>query len=297
MRIYRNGKEILTKTYIRWGGDYQQAARTLSFVYLPMEESTRVGDKITMYDDNNNLLFQGMAYITNYNTTTKKYEVDCYDLLNNLLRSTASGRYVGTATQICAQVCNVFGLTSLITFGHTNQQIIATGDLTYYEVLAKSIRKDLDLPVYNIRALGSNVYLDLPSDILTVANLSSDTNIREAEYSENIKQMINRIVIVDDEGSVLTTKMNQADLQKFGLFQEVETERYTEDDVLILPELHGVDKTGSIIINGDVKCITGKNVLIAEPKTGFVGKFFIINDEHTWFDNVHETRLGVAYNG
>ena len=57
MRIYRNGKEILTKTYIRWGGDYQQAARTLSFVYLPMEESTRVGDKITMYDDNNNLLF------------------------------------------------------------------------------------------------------------------------------------------------------------------------------------------------------------------------------------------------
>lgn len=296
MRIYRNGKEILTKIYIRWGGDYQQAARTLSFTYLPMEESTRVGDKITMYDDNNNLLFQGMAYITNYNTTTKKYEVDCYDLLNNMLRSAAYGRYVGTATQICAQVCNVFGLTSLITFGNTNQQIIAAGDLTYYEILAKSIRKDLDLPVYNIRALGSKVFLDLPSDILTVANLSSNTNIREAEYSENIEQMINRIVIVDDEGTVLTTKMNQENLQRFGLFQEVETERYTEDDVLILPELHGIDKTGSIIINGDVNCITGKNVLITEPKTGFIGKFFIINDEHTWFDNVHETRLGVAYN-
>lgn len=297
MRIYRNGKEILTKTFIQWSGDYQQAARILSFTYMPMEESCRVGDKITLYDDKNNLLFSGMVYTANYNTTSKKYEVDCYDLLNNMLRSTAYGRYVGTATQICAQVCNVFGLKSNIFYGRTNQQIIAVGDLTYYDIISKSIKKDLENSIYNIRALGSNIYLDLPSDLSIAAVLSSDTNIREAEYSESIENMINKVAIVDDEGTVLTTKINAENLQRFGLFQEVDTEQYTEEDTLILPELHGVDYTGFVTITGDVNCITGKNVLITEPKTGFSGKFFIINDQHTWYDNTHEARLGVAYNG
>lgn len=297
MRIYRNGKEIKTKTFIQWSGDYKQAARVLSFTYMPMEESCRVGDKITMYDDKGKLLFTGMVYVANYDTESEKYEVDCYDLLNNLLRSTAYGRYIGNATQICARVCNIFGLQSNIIFGKTNQQIIATGDLTYYDIISKSIKKDLEDSIYNIRALGSNIYLDLPNDLTISAMLSSDTNIRSAEYSESIENMINKLVVVDDEGTVLTTKVNMLHLQKFGLFQTVDTEQYTEDDTLEISELHGIDYTGYITITGDVNCITGKNVLVKEPKSGFSGKFFIINDQHTWFDNVHETRLGIAYNG
>lgn len=296
MRILANDNEIKTKISIQWSGDYQQAARRLSFAYLPMEKSCRVGDKVVMYDDDGQLVFTGMCTDAYYNTAQKTYNVDCIDVLFNTLKSKAFGRFTGTSSDICRKVCNIFNLDSQIRFSGQNQQLIATGDFTYYDVMAKAIRRDIGNEYFCIKAVGNKVYLNIPNKDENVATLTSQTNIRVADYSETIQNMINKIAVIDDLGSVVTTKQNNQDLSKFGLFQDVVTEQYTDDFKLVMPELHGIDYTASVIIDGNSKCITGKNITIKEPHTGFNGKFFILNDEHIWSGDDYFTRLGVSYN-
>lgn len=296
MRIFANDNEIKTKIFIRWFGDYKQAARTLSFAYLPMEKSCRVGDKVVMYDNVGKLVFTGMCIDAYYNTSQKVFNVECVDLLYNTLKSKAFGRFTGTAADICRKVCNIFNLSSKVSVSGQSQQLISTGDFTYYDVMAKSLRRDVGNEDFNIRALGNEVYLDVPNGSEAVAILTSQTNIREADYSETVRKMINKIAVLDDFGAVITTRQNSEDLSKFGLMQKVVTEQYTDDFKLKMPELHGIDYTASVVVDGDVNCITGKSVNIIEPHTGFNGKFFIINDEHIWQDDDYFTRLGVLYN-
>lgn len=296
MRILVNDNEVITKIYIRWGGDYKQAARSLSFAYLPMEKSCRVGDKVVMYDDAGNLVFTGMCIDAYYNTEQKVYNVNCVDAIYNMLKSKAFGRFSGTASEICRKVCNIFGLNSEISYSGQSQQLISTGDFTYYDVMAKAVERDVGSEFYCINAVGNKVYLYTPAKNESVATLTSQTNIREADYSESIQNMINKIAVIDDFGAVVTTRQNSEDLAKFGLFQNVVTEQYTDDFKLKMPELHGIDYTASVVIDGDNKCIAGKSVNIIEPNTGFNGKFFILNDEHVWSDDNYYTKLGVLYN-
>jgi len=296
MRIFANDNEIKTKIFIRWSGDYKQAARSLSFAYLPMESSCRVGDKVVMYDNDGKLVFTGMCIDAYYNTSQKVYNVDCIDLLYNTLKSKAFGRFIGTASQICRKVCNIFNLNSKIEVDGQSQQLIATGDMTYYDVMAKALRRDVGNEYFSIRALGNNIYFERPTNSETIATLTSQTNIREADYSETVQNMINKIAVLDDFGSVITTRQNSDDLAKFGLMQNVVTEQYTEDFKLILPELHGIDYTAGLTIDGNIECITGKTVNIVEPHTGFNGRFFILNDQHIWSDDDYTTTLGVLYN-
>lgn len=296
MRIFANDNEIKTKIFIRWGGDYKQAARSLSFAYLPMESSCRVGDKVIMYDNDGKLVFTGMCIDAYYNTSQKVYNVDCVDLLYNTLKSKAFGRFTGTASQICRKVCNVFNLNSKIEADGQSQQLIATGDLTYYDVMAKALRRDVGNKYFSISALGNDIYFEKPNNSETVATLTSQTNIREADYSETVQNMINKIAVLDDFGAVVTTKQNSEDLAKFGLMQNVVTEQYTEDFKLVMPELHSVDYTAGLTIDGNIKCITGKTVNIIEPHTGFNGRFFILNDQHVWQNDDYITTLGVLYN-
>ncbi|MBQ8981623.1 MAG: hypothetical protein IJ077_08455 [Eubacterium sp.] len=296
MRIFANDNEIKTKIFIRWGGDYKQAARSLSFAYLPMESSCRVGDKVIMYDNDGKLVFTGMCIDAYYNTSQKVYNVDCVDILYNTLKSKAFGRFTGTSSQICRKVCNIFNINSKIELNGQSQQLIATGDLTYYDVMAKALRRDVGDEYFNIRAIGNNVYFQRPTNSETVATLTSQTNIREADYSETVRNMINKIAVIDDFGTVVTTRQNSDDLAKFGLMQNVVTEQYTDDFKLVMPELHKIDYTASLSIDGDVNCITGNTVNIIEPHTGFNGRFFILNDQHVWQNDDYITTLGVLYN-
>ncbi len=296
MRILANDNEIKTKIFIRWAGDYKQAARSLSFAYLPMEKSCRVGDKVVMYDDDGVLVFTGMCINAYYNTSQKLYNVDCVDVLYNMLRSKAFGRFIGTSAEICKKVCDIFNLNSEINYSGQSQQLIATGDLTYYDVMAKVLRRDINNEYFCISTRGNKVYLDTLNNSNAVSLLTSQTNIREADYSEDIHNMINKIAVLDDFGAVVSTKQSNEDLSKFGMMQQIVTEQYTEDFKLAMPELHGIDYTANVTIDGDNKCIAGKSVIINEPHTGFNGKFFILNDEHVWSENDYYTRLGVLYN-
>lgn len=297
VKILCNLTEIVTKTNINWSGDYKQAARTLTFDYLAVEKSCHAGDKVTLFDDDGSILFVGQVYNCDYNSTARTFSVVCYDLLNNLLRSKAVGRFEGTAGMICSRICSQFNLISTISAGATLQEIITTGDYTYYDVMAKAIKKAIGTDeVFNIRVKnGVNVVLDRPGSA-PVHSLSNFTNIGESAFGESIEKMVNRIVVSDVDGEVVETRQNALDIARYGLFQEVEREKDTEEDDLNEKELHGIDYTAELRnCIGNTKCITGNTVAVTEPRSGFVGNFFIITDSHTWEDGKHIMNLGLQY--
>lgn len=296
VRITCNGDEIKTKIAINWSGDYEQAARVLNFDYMAEEKSCHVGDKIEFFDDDEKRLFSGQVNSCEYNTGDRTFSVRCYDLLNNLLRSKAAGRFEGTAAQICNRICTQFNLKSKIALGGSIQEIITTGDYTYFDVMVKAIKKTVGKSSFNLRIEnGNEVVLDLPGGI-PVHQLSSFTNIGESAYGESIENMINRILTVDIDGEVLETKENAADILRFGIFQDVEKEKDTEEDDLAEKELHGIDYTAELRdCFGNTACIAGKNVAVVEPNSGFIGNFFIMNDSHTWEDGKYMMNLGIKY--
>lgn len=298
VKITRNGEEIKTKTMINWSGDYQQAARSLTFDYLALEKACHVGDKIQLFDDDNSLIFSGQVYKCNYDTGGRNFSVVCYDLLNHLLKSKAAGRFEGTATQICQKVCSQFGLNSQVKLDGSIMEIITTGDYTYYDVMVKAIKTALKDEYFNLCMEGANnVVLYTPtSSSVPVHQLSSYTNIGESAYGESIENMINRIIKTDTDGEILETRENAQDIQRFGIFQDVEREKDTEEDTLTEKELHGIDYTAELRnCFGNSKCIAGKTVSVIEPHSGFIGKFFILNDSHTWEDGKYTMNLGIKY--
>ena len=298
VKITRNGEEIKTKTMINWSGDYQQAARSLTFDYLAIEKACHVGDKIQLLDDDNSLLFSGQVYRCDYNTGGRNFAVSCYDVMNHLLKSKAAGRFEGTASQICQKVCSQFGLKSKIDVFSSIIEIITTGDYTYYDVMTKAIKEALKTDNFNLSLEGeSTVVLYTPETYpIPVHQLNSYTNIGESSYGESIENMINRIITTDIDGEILETRENKADILKFGIFQDVEKEKDTEEDTLNEKELHGVDYTAELRdCIGNTKCISGKTVAVVEPHSGFIGNFFVLNDSHTWQDNKYTMNLGIKY--
>ena len=296
VKITCNGDEIKTKLAINWSGDCQQAARILTFDYMAEEKACHVGDKIELLDDNGKSLFLGQVYNCEYNTGDRTFSVSAYDLLNNLLKSKAAGRFEGTAAQICNRICAQFNLKSKIDLGGAVQEIITTGDYTYFDVMAKAIKKTIGKSDFNIRIEnGNEVVLDMPGG-LPVHQLSSYTNIGESAYGESIENMVNRILTVDIDGEVLETKQNILDIARFGIFQDVEKEKDTEEDDLAEKELHGIDYTAQLRdCFGNTSCIAGRTVAVVEPNSGFIGSFFILNDSHTWEDGRYTMNLGIKY--
>ena len=108
-------------------------------------------------------------------------------------------------------------------------------------------------------------------------------NIRSSSFKQSIADMVNRVLIIDNNGTVLQAVENTKDIQEFGLFQS--TYNYNKDSKNNLADakkvLQGVKNEGSIVVNNDNNCISGRYIKINEPVNGFKGVFEIQTDNHT----------------
>ena len=91
--------------------------------------------------------------------------------------------------------------------------------------------------------------------------------------------MVNKVIIVDQEGNTTGSVVEQSDINTYGLFQaiykEVEGKNSKEE---AKSKLQGIEQTCSISGFGDTTCVTGKGVKVKETNTGLVGLFYIDAD-------------------
>lgn len=298
--ILIDGEEILTTIEgLNWSGAKDICTRTLSFslLYNPLKKDIPsykfgVGSKVE-FIDNEKTRFLGYIETMPYNTDSDIISLTCQDLTTRLIRSTFIGRMRGTLNEIANNICGIFGIKNGINSdSRHNNNIVSEGDMSYYEVL----RLACDA-VYDRYTL----YMD--GDTLKIASQDVvDTfeigyNIRSSSFSQSISNMVNKVLIIDNEGKVLQAVGNTEDIQKYGLFQS--TYNYNKDCKNNIDEakkvLKSVENQGEITCNNNNECISGRFIKINEPVNNFKGIFEIISDNHTIGTNDSSMTLEVEY--
>lgn len=283
--ILINGVEILTVLDdINWEGAKDIVTRSLSFSFLynPQVEdmpryNCKVGDKVE-WIEGDKTLFLGYIESTQYNTDDDSISITCQDFASRLARSKFVGRMQGTLNQLANKICGSFNIKNGISVDNSHvHNIVSTGDLTYYEVLKTAC--DTMFERYTL-------YMDVDTLKLAEHNIVGEftigQNIRSSNFSQSLSDMVTRVLVIDNDGNLLNSVENKADLQKFGLFQE--TYNYNEDVTNNLAEakklLKSVENEATIVVNNSNECISGRFIKVNEPVNNFVGTFEIQTDNH-----------------
>jgi len=295
-----NEQQILTVLEnLNWGGSKDIGCRTLnfSFLYNPLVKDipmykAKVGDKVEWIEDGKTL-FLGYLETLPYNTDDNHVSVTCQDLSARVMRSKFVGRMRGTLNQLANNICGSFGIKNGINVDNSHvHNIVSTGDLTYYDILNTALKTMFER--FTLYMDGDTLRL-AEHDIVDTFEIGK--NIRSSRFSQSISDMVTRVLIIDNDGKLLNSLQNTADLQTYGLFQEVYN--YNKDCKNNLAEarklLKGVSNEGSIVVNNNNKCISGRFIKVVEPVNGFEGIFEIQSDNHTINNGDKYMELEIKY--
>lgn len=284
--ILINGTEIKTTIddTISWSGAKDIVSRSLSFEFLynpQVEDMPRyecnVGDKIEWIEDNKTLFF-GYIDTIDYSTDNDTMSISCHDFASRLARSKFVGRMRGTLNELANNICGAFGIKNGVKVNNSHvHNIVSDGDLSYYEVLKTAC--DTMFERYTLYMDADTLKL-AEHDI--VAEFAIGKNIRSSSFSQSISDLVTRVLVIDNNGNLLSSVEDSENLQKFGLFQD--TYNYNKDVANNLAEakklLKGVENEATIVVNNNNQCISGKFIKVHEPINNFEGVFEIQTDNH-----------------
>lgn len=281
-----NDVEILTVLDgMTWAGSKDQGPRSLNFniLYKPQNDdipkySVSVGD-VVVWEEADKILFQGYIETLEYNTDDDKISVSCKDLIARLMRSKCIKRFKGTLNKIADEICNIFGIENGINVDNTQVfNIISTGDLTYYEVLNK---------VCKTMFSRFNLYMD--GQILklaehdTKATFEIGKNIRSSSFNRDMSSLVNKVLIIGENGQVLKSVEDKTLISKYGLFQDTYNfNKKIKNNIQEAQNLitNSIKNEAYIIVNNNNNCISGNFIKVIEPINNYTGTFEILEDSH-----------------
>jgi hypothetical protein len=190
------------------------------------------------------------------------------------------GRFRGTLKELANKICASFNIKNGITDNNSQiHNIVSTGDLTYFEVLntaCKSLYNNFTLYI-DVDTLKVQLPMQEPIDTFEIGK-----NIRASSFKQSMSDMINKVIMIDNDGKIYGKAENKEDLSKYGLFQDVYN--YNTDINNNIAEakkqLKTVSNEASIVANNNNECISGKYVKVIEPVNKIEGIFEIISDSH-----------------
>lgn len=300
--ILIDGVEIKTvQEDFTWSGAKDQCTRTLDFSFLcnPLKSDipkykVNVGSKVEWIEGDKTLFF-GYVETLPYNTDNDTISVTCQDLTTRLVRSKFIGRMKGTLNELANNICGAFGIENGINTDNTHiHNIVSNGDMTYYDVLKTAC--NVMFSRYTLYMDGNKLTLLTGDDLTPIKDFEIYKNIRSSQFKQDMGEMVNKVLIIDNNGKVLQAIEDTESIQKYGLFQE--TYNWNKDSKDNLADasklIKGVQNEGSIVCDNDNNCTSGKFITIVEPVNGFNGVFEIITDNHT-IGNGSAMELEVKY--
>lgn len=287
---------------VTWSGDRDQIARKLSFSYIHTDQDSNVrspdiplGSRIMMYDDENVLVFDGVALGIEKDEADVKVKVSCHDMAF-YLKSEVYNTYKGTPAQIAAAVCLEFGIkTGLLADNGKTVEVVSTGEKTVYQIIKSAYEEaGMDVHIYMegltlcTEEFGSR----------TVAVLTGDDQIISASYKSSIENMVNQVLVLDGKGKYVKTVENAEDVAAYGIVRKIYKKdgsgKETDEEALKL--IKSVENSGSISVTvQDFLCVTGKKVMVMKAGSSIFGLFHIVSDSHTIANGEHMARLGLDF--
>ena len=296
-------------TSVTWTGSAKQAARSVAFnvAYSPNDKEVKVlniklGDKIVFYPgypDDAKTKFVGMVTGRDRKLEAGELSYTARDGMIHLLRTNGTYKFVNkTPEKITSLVCkDVKVKTGDLAKTKISIQKIFFQERPYYEIIMAAYTKAYRKSKKQYIAQMNRDKLEVieKGKIIPDFHIRQGERITDSSYSENIDNMVNRVYIYNSSNQKIGSISNSKWADKFGIFQNsisVDSGSGTQE---AKAELHGVDKTASLTMIGDCRCISGLGVIIEDSRTGLKGKFWIENDSHQWSGGIYTTTLELAF--
>lgn len=295
-----------------WSGDYKQAARTLR-VTLAFRQGTDYPQALIEGMDNGEVLrlidggealFSGYIFVITGKLGETSRELMAYDGAVYLTKSAVSHNFIGASAQtITRTVATGLGVQVghmpsdgglAISFTHIGGTAYAAIIGAWTKVSKVSGAK------YFLRMDGWQLTVRWMGDKVAAFLIDPSLNLVSGEASRSIEEAVTRAIVNNAEGAILGVAANDTNVTNYGVLQAVEANEEgvdpqgqaqgmlkDEDNQITLPDIIGGPGSNDLV--------TGHAVGVRVAGLGLTGRFFIINDEHTWQGGVHKVSLGLSY--
>lgn len=281
MKLTANGVDITRYVErIQWSGNMHQPARTIDVTMAP-GVLAEVGDKIVFRYNGENI-FQGMVMYTDEDDNGNGFEASDNGVY--LSNNSVYKEYSGTPQSIASKLCSEFGIpVASLAQVSGSTKVTSTGNLSVFKVIEQAYEGEGFTPnkQYVVRLWEGKLYVEKAGSE-TVATLKA--GVATSNRSQSIKNMVNRVIILDSEGKSKSGEVeNASDRKKYGTFQKTyRTEKDKNATTEAKRLLESIERSGGITGLGNIKCIAGKAVNVTVERTHLSGRYIIESDKHTF---------------
>lgn len=290
---------------VTWSGDIQEASRSLEFdmIVSPYDKNipkvdVKCGDVVKFYEDNKEL-FRGYVLFRSRSYNSTKMSFECLDRGFYLINNEGAYNFKSkTPEEVTKKLCSDFGIP------------VGTIASTGYKFDKKFTGTNLDeiiMTFYTLASAKNNKkYMALfKEDKLNViekgvkvldVEFHNGYNIIDSQFSEDIRDIKSKVTVIDDDGKVIHTKIDDNLVKLYGSFQKVikkeEGKDYKDQANQAIKD---ISQKAEIKGFGDTSCVTGYGVHVKDGYTGLTGLFYIDQDKHKWENGIYTIELTLNF--
>lgn len=289
---------------VTWSGDYKQASRKLDFELLASEYDNNLPTVeidegyLVIFYENDKELFRGTIYGISKRTNSN-FKIIAYDFAQKTVDIKVAYNFKNmTASDITNKVLKDYGFNvgSIASDGVPWSKIFINNSI--YDVIMSSYTNASvsNNKKYMLMAEGNKINTILKGDVVLEITFKEGKNIITSSYTSSIKDMVNKVLVVDENGNTKTEYSNGDDIELYGLFQSVLKVDENKDTATEAKKvLKKKDMSASVRGYGDTSCITGYGVTVEDNFTGLKGLFYIDTDKHTWSNGEYSIDLNLNF--
>jgi len=301
-----------------WSGDVSQAARKLEFSIAhntPDKDSSfaqldlKLGGFITLAEKTEDSteeteFFTGRIFFRKRSTDGYTVEFAAYDDMIYLAKSHISMLFECSVSDGIKEICKHMGIEAAGDMPSIPTKVsFFADDKSCTEAIRMLLDKaKADTAVgkeYNALCINGAVTCIPKGEMIEDYVATDKTNVVSSEHSESIEDMVNRVVMVDEKGSVCQTFTNADDQTHYGTLEKIYKVKPPKKDESVdnvaaaKAMLSRTKEESSLQGLGYIQCIAGYTIKVQEEN--LKGNFFIKADSHSFENNVHTMQLTLEY--
>lgn len=169
--------------------------------------------------------------------------------------------------------------------------------VSIYEIIMRAYTQAYQQNGVSYRVVAKKGYLNVEEmgKVVCSIEITEDSNITSSNYKESITNMVNKVRIYDGEGKPQGVVQNDADVKKYGIFQQTYTKEEGKDATTTAKSMFKtVEKTFTLECVNLNEAVTGAGAVVRDSSTGLSGVVWIDADTHTWQNGVATMSLTVT---
>lgn len=295
-------------TNVSWSGSIKSPYRELNFEFIQAVNDEKVksiglsanstccfyvggkeifrGNIIEVEKASSNNGIRVTAYDIGY--VLHKDEVS-YNFVNKSASEIAKTVFAGKDGQMKLPVGKIAKGDSKITkmfIGVSRYDAIMTAYTEHSKTSKKKYMIDVDIDKFNVIEKG---------EVKLRIAFEQDKNMEYSSYKESVANVVNRVLVVDEQGNKLQVKTNKEFRKLYHTVSKVIEQKKDGKTEDINAAFHGLDRTCELHGYGNITCKSGYKVQVKDSHTGLVGDFYIDKDTHTWVGGKYSIDLELNF--